>query len=63
MMFYALFEQQDKGSTSAYSWDTVVDVATMLSLQLQSKRRHLEFAWHHLVMAAFLGKLVKRWLI
>lgn len=38
-------------------------MATLLPLQLQSKRKHMEFAWHHCVMAAFLGKLVKRWLV
>lgn len=27
------------------------------------QEKHVEFAWHHFVMAAFLGKLVKRWLI
>lgn len=44
-------------------WDMVAGMATLLPLQLQSKRKHMEFAWHHFVMAAFLGKLVKRWLV
>lgn len=55
--------QQDRSSASARSWGHGCWYGYTAFTGVAKQEKHVEFAWHHFVMAAFLGKLVKRWLI